>query len=90
MRGTGTDMRSVIFALPYQCISVLGLLTWYLTPFYPVIFFVLKLCLQVNPDMVPAFEKAGLQFVGKDETGKRMEVKYRTRNLTFPVLRHAG
>jgi CTP synthase len=29
---------------------------------------------QVNPDMVPAFEKAGLQFVGKDDTGKRMEV----------------
>lgn len=29
---------------------------------------------QVNPDMVPEFEKAGLQFVGKDDTGRRMEV----------------
>lgn len=29
---------------------------------------------QVNPDMVPEFENAGLQFVGKDDTGRRMEV----------------
>ncbi|XP_074581527.1 uncharacterized protein LOC141838040 [Curcuma longa] len=29
---------------------------------------------EVNPDMIPEFEKAGLAFVGKDETGKRMEV----------------
>ncbi|WOL03168.1 hypothetical protein Cni_G11888 [Canna indica] len=29
---------------------------------------------EVNPDMVPEFEKAGLAFVGKDETGKRMEI----------------
>uniref|UniRef100_A0A0D9V2Y0 CTP synthase n=1 Tax=Leersia perrieri TaxID=77586 RepID=A0A0D9V2Y0_9ORYZ len=29
---------------------------------------------EVNPDMVPEFENAGLQFVGKDETGKRMEI----------------
>lgn len=29
---------------------------------------------QVNPDMVPDFERAGLQFVGKDESGRRMEV----------------
>ncbi|KAG6483691.1 hypothetical protein ZIOFF_060343 [Zingiber officinale] len=29
---------------------------------------------EVNPDMVPEFEKAGLTFVGKDETGKRMEI----------------
>ncbi|ONM39749.1 ustilago maydis induced8 [Zea mays] len=29
---------------------------------------------QVNPDMVPDFEKAGLQFVGKDESGKRMGI----------------
>ncbi|KAJ3670903.1 hypothetical protein LUZ60_008329 [Juncus effusus] len=29
---------------------------------------------EVNPDMVPQFESAGLQFVGKDETGKRMEI----------------
>jgi len=28
----------------------------------------------VNPDMVPEFENAGLQFVGKDDTGRRMEV----------------
>jgi CTP synthase len=29
---------------------------------------------QVNPDMVPDFERAGLQFVGKDESRRRMEV----------------
>uniref|UniRef100_A0A0E0C4N3 CTP synthase n=1 Tax=Oryza meridionalis TaxID=40149 RepID=A0A0E0C4N3_9ORYZ len=29
---------------------------------------------EVNPDMVPEFESAGLQFVGKDETGRRMEI----------------
>ena len=30
--------------------------------------------IQVNPEMVPEFEKAGLSFVGKDESGRRMEV----------------
>ncbi|KAG1367689.1 CTP synthase [Cocos nucifera] len=29
---------------------------------------------EVNPDVVPEFESAGLAFVGKDETGKRMEI----------------
>ncbi|XP_078153064.1 uncharacterized protein LOC144548251 [Carex rostrata] len=29
---------------------------------------------EVNPEMVPQFEKAGLTFVGKDETQKRMEI----------------
>lgn len=29
---------------------------------------------QVNPDMVDSLEAAGLRFVGKDETGRRMEV----------------
>ncbi|KAJ6322503.1 hypothetical protein OIU77_012360 [Salix suchowensis] len=29
---------------------------------------------EVNPDMVPQFENAGLSFVGSDETGRRMEV----------------
>ncbi|XP_062215227.1 uncharacterized protein LOC133915864 isoform X2 [Phragmites australis] len=29
---------------------------------------------EVNPDMVPEFENAGLQFVGKDGTGRRMEI----------------
>ncbi|THU62585.1 hypothetical protein C4D60_Mb01t06660 [Musa balbisiana] len=29
---------------------------------------------EVNPHMVPEFEKAGLAFVGKDETRKRMEI----------------
>ncbi|KAJ1689989.1 hypothetical protein LUZ63_014144 [Rhynchospora breviuscula] len=29
---------------------------------------------EVNPEMVPQFEKAGLMFVGKDETQKRMEI----------------
>ncbi|CAL4955388.1 unnamed protein product [Urochloa decumbens] len=29
---------------------------------------------EVNPDMVQDFERAGLQFVGKDESGRRMEI----------------
>ncbi|XP_039122444.1 CTP synthase-like isoform X1 [Dioscorea cayenensis subsp. rotundata] len=29
---------------------------------------------EVNPDMVKELEEAGLSFVGKDETGKRMEI----------------
>ncbi|XP_071740777.1 uncharacterized protein [Rutidosis leptorrhynchoides] len=29
---------------------------------------------EVNPDMVPQLEKAGLSFTGKDETGQRMEI----------------
>jgi len=29
---------------------------------------------EVNPDMVSQLETAGLSFVGKDETGRRMEV----------------
>ncbi|KAM0871239.1 hypothetical protein ACQ4PT_039517 [Festuca glaucescens] len=29
---------------------------------------------EVNPEMVPELEKAGLSFVGKDESGRRMEI----------------
>mmetsp|Transcript_55572 Transcript_55572/g.176444 ORF Transcript_55572/g.176444 Transcript_55572/m.176444 type:complete len:411 (+) Transcript_55572:735-1967(+) len=29
---------------------------------------------EVNPDMVPKFEESGLRFVGRDETGRRMEI----------------
>ncbi|CAL4909639.1 unnamed protein product [Urochloa decumbens] len=29
---------------------------------------------EVNPDMVQEFEKAGLSFVGRDESGRRMEI----------------
>ncbi|TXG48429.1 hypothetical protein EZV62_027723 [Acer yangbiense] len=29
---------------------------------------------EVNPDMVARFEKAGLSFTGKDDTGRRMEI----------------
>lgn len=29
---------------------------------------------EVNPELVPQFEEAGLRFVGKDETGTRMEI----------------
>lgn len=32
------------------------------------------LAVQVNPDLISQLESAGLSFVGKDETGKRMEV----------------
>jgi CTP synthase len=30
--------------------------------------------MQVNPDMIDKFEAAGLHFVGKDESGCRMEI----------------
>ncbi len=30
----------------------------------------------MNPEMVERLETAGLQFVGKDETGRRMEVRF--------------
>jgi CTP synthase len=29
---------------------------------------------EVNPELVPQLEEAGLRFVGKDETGERMEI----------------
>lgn len=29
---------------------------------------------EVNPEMIPQFEKAGLSFVGRDESGQRMEI----------------
>lgn len=28
----------------------------------------------MNPELVPALEEGGLRFVGKDETGQRMEI----------------
>ena len=28
----------------------------------------------MNPELVPDLESAGLRFVGKDETGRRMEI----------------
>lgn len=28
---------------------------------------------EVNPDLIGEFEKAGMSFIGKDETGQRME-----------------
>lgn len=33
-----------------------------------------KVAVQVNPEMVEWLETAGLRFVGKDETGRRMEI----------------
>jgi hypothetical protein len=60
-------MRSVII-FTQQCFGFVNMVFGSSLTTYTVLF------LQVNPDMVPAFEKAGLQFVGKDETGKRMEV----------------
>ena len=32
--------------------------------------------MQVNPEIVETLEEAGLKFVGKDESGKRMEVSF--------------
>lgn len=34
------------------------------------------LILQVNPDVIVVLEERGLKFVGKDETGRRMEVYF--------------
>lgn len=39
--------------------------------------------MQVNPDMVPCLEDAGLSFTGKDETGQRMEVWDFGHNIIF-------
>lgn len=36
---------------------------------------------EVNPDIVPDLEAAGLRFVGKDETGKRMEITELPRSV---------
>jgi CTP synthase len=53
---------------------------------------------EVNPELVPQFEAAGLRFVGKDETGTRMEIvelkghsffvaaQVRTLSLLFAAL----
>jgi hypothetical protein len=38
------------------------------------VFSCIMIFLQVNPKMVSDFERAGLSFVGKDESGSRMEV----------------
>lgn len=32
--------------------------------------------MQVNPDVIGTLEEGGLKFVGKDESGKRMEVSF--------------
>jgi len=45
-----------------------------------------KLYLQVNPDMVSKLENAGLSFVGKDETGNRMEVYPQIHLVSFVFL----
>jgi len=45
-----------------------------------------KFYLQVNPDMVSKLENAGLSFVGKDETGNRMEVHPQLHLVIFPPL----
>lgn len=36
----------------------------------------MKFMLQVNPNLVNALEEGGLKFVGRDETGERMEVNF--------------
>ena len=42
---------------------------------YDIIFLLLLYhYLQVNPEMIMELERAGLKFVGTDETGRRMEV----------------
>ncbi|KAI8024931.1 CTP synthase [Camellia lanceoleosa] len=51
---------------------------------------------EVNPDMIDMLEEAGLKFVGKDESGKRMERmlgaliyvngKYHLNPLTWPEI----
>ena len=30
---------------------------------------------EVNPELVPRLEREGLKFVGRDESGRRMEVR---------------
>jgi CTP synthase len=40
---------------------------------------------EVNPEMVEWLERAGLRFVGKDETGRRMEVMSISCSFLFQV-----
>lgn len=35
---------------------------------------------EVNPSLVPELEASGMQFVGRDETGERMEILEVTNN----------
>lgn len=57
-------------------VSLIELSGSYIKSCMPLLFCITMkvLFFQVNPDMVPDFERAGLQFVGKDESGTRMEV----------------
>lgn len=48
------------------------------------------LMVQVNPVMVGALEKAGLKFVGTDESGKRMEVSYLNFAVYSNIVEYAG
>ena len=64
MKDIGTDMRLIdqkIISFTSIFIVNFQLITIY----YDFV--------QVNPEMVDTLEKSGLKFVGKDETGKRME-----------------
>ncbi|KAL5136502.1 CTP synthase [Glycine soja] len=38
---------------------------------------------EVNPDVIETLEEAGLKFVGKDESGKRMEVSFSLGNVAM-------
>jgi CTP synthase len=39
--------------------------------------------MQVNPEVIEVLEVKGLRFVGKDETGKRMEVLFSIHLVSF-------
>ena len=39
-------------------------------------YLIISIMVQVNPEVVGILEEAGLRFVGKDESGKRMEVSF--------------
>lgn len=81
MRDTGTDMRYVYVPLflsvgcwlthcsGIHCSSCVIVTLLALSGLKIALYF-----MQVNPDMVPQLEKAGLLFTGRDETGQRMQV----------------
>lgn len=42
----------------------------------------------MNPEVIGVLEEAGLKFVGKDETGKRMEVGFLSIDDKLCMLNH--
>jgi hypothetical protein len=89
MKDTGTDMRYAdicqFFESAYKFYESALLCSPIKPAFFSWTWTEILPTSQVNPDMVPEFENAGLKFVARDDTGKRMEV-WLKRNLRKQFL----